>query len=84
MFSLHSILESSLELISFTARDKNIELISNIDEDCQDWIVGDEGRIRQILGTILHFIVVLTIRSESTFERRKIYHTWVRYALGTL
>jgi CheY-like chemotaxis protein len=71
-FSLHKTVVSVLGLFRITAKEKNINLLSNIDPTIQNLIIGDPTRLSQILinlvGNALKFTekgsVELTIKKE--------------------
>lgn len=52
-FDLHAALESVVALLGSQARDKEVDLISDIDDIQGRTLVGDVGRIRQIVTNLL-------------------------------
>eukprot|EP01114_Cavostelium_apophysatum_P013594 TRINITY_DN3327_c0_g1_i1.p1 TRINITY_DN3327_c0_g1~~TRINITY_DN3327_c0_g1_i1.p1 ORF type:complete len:936 (-),score=264.84 TRINITY_DN3327_c0_g1_i1:441-3248(-) len=63
-FSLHAVIEESLEVVSFESEKKNLELICDMDTNLQDMIVGDQNRVRQILVNLLGNAVKFSFRGE--------------------
>eukprot|EP01114_Cavostelium_apophysatum_P013141 TRINITY_DN3119_c0_g1_i1.p1 TRINITY_DN3119_c0_g1~~TRINITY_DN3119_c0_g1_i1.p1 ORF type:complete len:920 (+),score=244.20 TRINITY_DN3119_c0_g1_i1:120-2879(+) len=47
-FSLRNVLEESLEVVSFDADKKHIELICDVEEEVQETVLGDVTRLRQV------------------------------------
>ena len=52
-FALRTLLEEIVELLSVRAHDKGIELASIIDERVPDRVLGDRGRLRQVITNLL-------------------------------
>lgn len=48
-FSLHELVDSMADMLQIHIRDKNAELIVRIDPNIPDRIIGDPGRLRQVL-----------------------------------
>eukprot|EP01114_Cavostelium_apophysatum_P018140 TRINITY_DN5546_c0_g1_i1.p1 TRINITY_DN5546_c0_g1~~TRINITY_DN5546_c0_g1_i1.p1 ORF type:complete len:784 (+),score=195.74 TRINITY_DN5546_c0_g1_i1:182-2533(+) len=63
-FSLHNVIEDSLEVISFQSEKKNLELICDIDPRLQDYVLGDSTRVRQILVNLLGNAVKFSEKGE--------------------
>lgn len=63
-FSLRDLLEDVVELFSGLAYEKGIELISFVAPEVPDGLVGDAGRIRQVLSNFLSNGVKFTERGE--------------------
>ena len=63
-FSVHELLSTSLDLFTKRARDKGIELRSQIASDVPITVVGDPHRLRQILINLLGNAVKFTDRGE--------------------
>jgi two-component system, sensor histidine kinase and response regulator len=63
-FSVHELLSTSLDLFTKRARDKGIELRSQIAPDVPITVVGDPHRLRQILINLLGNAVKFTDRGE--------------------
>eukprot|EP01114_Cavostelium_apophysatum_P015452 TRINITY_DN4203_c1_g2_i1.p1 TRINITY_DN4203_c1_g2~~TRINITY_DN4203_c1_g2_i1.p1 ORF type:complete len:533 (+),score=125.93 TRINITY_DN4203_c1_g2_i1:164-1600(+) len=75
-FSIHKVLEESMDVASFGCEKKGLELICEMDPDLQEYVVGDPTRIRQILVNLLGNAVkfshkgeiVVTAHSEDVVE----------------
>ncbi|HET7703805.1 MAG TPA: GAF domain-containing protein [Candidatus Limnocylindrales bacterium] len=63
-FSLRGSVESALDVIAPTAAKKQVELIYAMDEDLPEGIVGDAGRLRQIVLNLLSNAVKFTHDGE--------------------
>lgn len=63
-FSLHTILEESVEVVSFEAEKKKLELIFDCDPKTQDLIIGDTKRFRQILVNLLSNAIKFSDKGE--------------------
>ena len=63
-FDLRRSIEESLELISFNAYEKDVELILNMDPSVPDWVDSDERRIQQIVNNLLSNAVNFTDSGE--------------------
>ncbi|MBC7924484.1 MAG: response regulator [Bryobacteraceae bacterium] len=62
--SVRSLCEESLDLVSAQAGSKGLELVVDIADDCPERIMGDPGRLRQILLNLLSNAVKFTDRGE--------------------
>ncbi len=63
-FLLRQWLEESLDLITAQANEKNLELVHDIDDAVPFGVVGDPGRLRQILINLLSNAVKFTDQGE--------------------
>ena len=63
-FDIRNTLEESLEMISFEANKKGLELISAIDPSVPQTVIGDSGRVRQIMVNLLSNAVKFSSRGE--------------------
>ena len=59
-FSLSQCIESTLDLVAVDAANKNIEVGYFVQPEVPDWIVGDAGRLRQVLLNLLSNAVKFT------------------------
>lgn len=65
-FSLHDIIEGSLEFVSFQAAEKKIELICDMDDNLSDHVIGDAVRVRQILVNLLNNAIKFSNKNSSS------------------
>ncbi len=65
-FEVNTVVESAIDLVAQAARDKSLELFSLIEEDVPPWVIGDPGRVRQILVNLLSNAVKFTEHGEVT------------------
>ncbi len=63
-FSVPNVVEESLDLIANRAADKGLELTYYISPNVPDWMIGDAGRLRQVLLNLLSNAVKFTDRGE--------------------
>lgn len=63
-FNLCQCVEESLDLVSVKASEKGLNLSYTIDKGVPDIIIGDPGRIRQVLGNLLSNAVKFTDEGE--------------------
>jgi two-component system, sensor histidine kinase and response regulator len=63
-FSLRSILGGALRVLAPRAHQKNLELISHVEPDVSDALVGDTGRLRQVLLNLIGNAIKFTERGE--------------------
>jgi signal transduction histidine kinase len=59
-FNLLETINNTISLIDFLAKEKNLDLIVNIDKDIQEIFKGDELRVSQILNNLLSNAVKFT------------------------
>ena len=63
-FNLAEAVEDVATLVSSRATEKDLELIVHVDPELPDWIVGDVGRIRQVLTNLAGNAVKFTDRGH--------------------
>ena len=63
-FNLRHVLEDAFELLAPRAHQKRIELICQIDADVPDGVVGDPGRVRQIVTNLVGNAIKFTSVGE--------------------
>jgi PAS domain S-box-containing protein len=69
-FNLHSLIEDSIMLLSPKAFEKNIEIYPLIYSDVPETVVGDPGRLRQVLNNLISNAVKFTENGEITVSVR--------------
>ena len=67
-YDLSTVIYDVTNMISFKAKNKQLELIVNVDENLPDRLYGDDVRIRQILINILNNAVKYTERGSVTLD----------------
>lgn len=70
-FSLRDLVEKSVNILTTKCKEKNIELICEIDIKVPDLLKGDPVRIRQILTNLLSNAVKFTEKGEIIVEVKK-------------
>ncbi len=63
-FALRVCIEGAIDVLAPSAAAKHLELVYTIDEDLPRMIVGDEGRLRQVVLNLLSNAVKFTERGE--------------------
>jgi two-component system, sensor histidine kinase and response regulator len=63
-FQLRDSLDESMRLLSFRAHQKGLELVYDVEADVPDALMGDAGRIRQILINLVGNSIKFTQRGE--------------------
>ncbi len=68
IFNLRSCVEESLDLVAIKAAEKGLNLAYIIDKRVPETIIGDPGRLRQVLGNLLSNAVKFTDKGEVTLS----------------
>lgn len=63
-FELRPLVEEALDLIALDASEKSLNLEYALDKDVPETIIGDPGRLRQVLGNLLSNAVKFTDEGE--------------------
>ena len=67
-FDLISLLEDFSRLMAIKASEKDLELILSIDENVPSFLIGDPGRLRQILTNLVGNAIKFTHQGEVTIK----------------
>jgi PAS domain S-box-containing protein len=67
-FALRQCVEESIDLVALRATEKGLNLAYTIDKNVPDTIIGDFGRLRQVLGNLLSNAVKFTDKGEVTLS----------------
>jgi signal transduction histidine kinase/CheY-like chemotaxis protein len=70
-FALRDSISDALRTIAFRAHDRGIELMYDVDEDVPDDLVGDSGRLRQVILNLVSNAIKFTIEGEVIVRARK-------------
>jgi PAS domain S-box-containing protein len=62
--NLHNIINQSVDMVKYTAHQKNIEIIVNVQEHIECTIWSDEVRLKQILQNLLSNAVKFTLKGQ--------------------
>ncbi len=85
-FSLRDILEDSLRMLAARAHAKGLEIICDIRQGMPEEVVGDPGRLRQILVNLIGNAIKFTERGEVVLCAEPAFaggrDTWVRIAVA--
>ena len=81
-FSLRDVVDTTVEALALRAYEKGLELISHIKPDVPDALIGDSGRLRQILmnlgGNAVKFTsegeIVVRVETESETDQEVALH----------
>ncbi len=63
-FNLRECVEDALGLLAANATEKGLDLISHLEDDVPEWVVGDAARVRQILVNLVGNAVKFTHKGE--------------------
>ena len=72
---LPTVVEEVAELLAARAHEKGIEIATIIPADFPERLMGDPGRVRQILTNLVGNAIKFTDRGEVTVEARRLYET---------
>jgi signal transduction histidine kinase/CheY-like chemotaxis protein len=67
-FSLRNSLENTLQVLDLRARQKGLRLIFDIGSDVPDMLIGDPGRLRQIIMNLVGNAIKFTDKGEVTLK----------------
>jgi len=75
-FDLQNLVEDVAQLMSFKCREKNLEMLLHFKPGTEQYLIGDPGRIRQILLNLLsnavkfteHGNILLSVESEAVID----------------
>ncbi|HAL03409.1 MAG TPA: hypothetical protein DCP07_08620 [Lachnospiraceae bacterium] len=67
-YDFNSLVQDVVSIIEFRLRDKNIKLVTNIDDNVPKELIGDENKIRQILINLLNNACKFTNRGTITLQ----------------
>ena len=70
-FQLRHSIGDALSTIAFKAHDKNVELTFDADEDVPENLVGDSGRLRQVILNLVSNAIKFTSEGEVNVEVRR-------------
>ncbi len=63
-FGIRDLVEDTLKVVAIRAHQKGLELASDIDHDLPDRVIGDPGRLRQVLTNLIGNAIKFTERGE--------------------
>jgi PAS domain S-box-containing protein len=69
-FDLRSTVDHALDTIAIRAHEKGLELVSLVDAEVPSRLIGDPGRLRQVLVNLLSNAVKFTDKGETSLEVR--------------
>ena len=67
-FNLRDHLKETLQIVAFSAREKGLELILDVEPDVPEFVLGDVTRFRQVLISLLGNAVKFTHNGEITLN----------------
>jgi signal transduction histidine kinase/DNA-binding response OmpR family regulator len=63
-FDIHDLIDDISDLLSTTANDKGIEIVSEVDNNIPNSLISDQGRIRQIICNLVNNAIKFTNHGE--------------------
>jgi signal transduction histidine kinase/ligand-binding sensor domain-containing protein/CheY-like chemotaxis protein/HPt (histidine-containing phosphotransfer) domain-containing protein len=66
--NLRDTVDDVAHLLAFQAHGKGLELITSVDPQLPDWVMGDPGRLRQVLLNLGSNAIKFTARGEVTID----------------
>jgi CheY-like chemotaxis protein len=81
VFVLPDLLQSLLETFSFQAREKGLEVDLDLDPDLPEFVIGDPGRIRQVLINLIGNAIKFTQSGTVTLEVSKVSLKGKRFSI---
>jgi PAS domain S-box-containing protein len=70
-FNIKNLIQTTIEELSFKAKEKNLRLYSNIDADLPQVLIGDPGRLKQIMVNLLWNAIKFTDIGEVILSAEK-------------
>jgi signal transduction histidine kinase/ActR/RegA family two-component response regulator len=70
-FDLRSTLEDALKTVSLAAHNKGLELLCDVDGEVPGSLVGDPGRLRQVILNLTNNAIKFTEKGEVTVQVRR-------------
>jgi signal transduction histidine kinase/DNA-binding response OmpR family regulator len=67
-FNLRTMLEDAVDLLAAHAHEKRLELVCRIDANVPDAVIGDPGRVRQIVTNLVGNAIKFTVQGEVTMH----------------
>jgi PAS domain S-box-containing protein len=67
-FSMHDLLAGIMKALALRAHEKGLELVYAVDPEVPDWLLGDAGRMRQILVNLVGNAIKFTTQGEVALE----------------
>jgi signal transduction histidine kinase/DNA-binding response OmpR family regulator len=83
-FSIRDVLTQAIKPFTVAAYQNNVELIENVAEDVPDYLVGDPGKLRQIVANLVGNAVKFTEKGHVHVEIRQDRRTAKRVTLHML
>ncbi|HWZ43284.1 MAG TPA: ATP-binding protein [Candidatus Saccharimonadales bacterium] len=84
-FNLQATLEDAMKTVSLAAHNKELELVRDIARDIPESLVGDPGRLRQVIINLAHNAIKFTERGEVRVQVRCEKHdasgVWLNFAV---
>jgi two-component system, sensor histidine kinase and response regulator len=74
-FSLRDCVGKTVKNLSFLAEEKKLELTCRIDPNLTDWLIGDPGRLRQVIVNLASNAVKFTKKGEVAIDVSQISRT---------
>lgn len=82
-FRLRDCIDSAIKTVSIDARKKGLELLCSVAPDVPDHLIGDAGRLKQVLLNLLSNAIKFTDRGEVVVEVRDVRERVVEQTDGS-
>ena len=67
-FAIRDLLAGIMKALALRAHEKGLELVYTVDPEVPDWLVGDAGRLRQVLVNLVGNAIKFTSQGEVALE----------------
>jgi PAS domain S-box-containing protein len=80
-FNLHKLVSDVRQLMAFKADEKSLTLAIDLDENVPTYVLGDSGRLRQILNNLINNAVKFTEKGSITLSIQKVENDLIKFSI---